>query len=156
MSAATPLTELEAGIELPSAVRFTTTAQLVRYAGAARDFSGIHYDLGYARERGFPDVIVHGFLKAAFLSELACEWGGAGSWLRSFAVRYEGIDVVGAPIVCRGRVSGVQAEERRVALELWTERPDGTRTTRATGVLQFDESTDIQTMPTTDHERGDR
>src|SRR5437868_2449449 len=85
------------GDALPTRVHTTTTAQLVRYAGAARDFSGIHYDSAYARERGFPDVIVHGFLKAGFLAELAREWGGEGSWFRTFGARYQGIDVVGAP-----------------------------------------------------------
>jgi len=139
MSTTMPPARLEKGQELPTAVRFTTTAQLVRYAGAAHDFSGIHYDMEYAKERGFPTVIVHGFLKAAFLSELACAWGGAGSWLKSFAVRYEGIDVVGTPIVCRGRVTEVMPGNDQVALELWTERADGTRTTRATGILQLGE-----------------
>ncbi len=130
---------LEEGHELTPAVQFTTTAQLVRYAGAANDYSGIHYDLGYAHERGFPDVIVHGFLKASFLAELACDWAGPGSWLRRFATRYQGIDVVGAPIVCRGRVTGIRIDERQVSLELWTENAQGARTTTATGQLQLGE-----------------
>src|SRR5689334_4679410 len=96
----TPAT-VSPGDELPTAVHFPTTAQLVRYAGAAQDFSGIHYDERYARERGFPSVIVHGFLKAAFLAELAVQWGGPGSWFRRFAVRYRGTDLVGRAIVCR-------------------------------------------------------
>jgi acyl dehydratase len=134
---------IEAGTDLPTEVRFTTTAQLVRYAGAANDYSGIHYDSGYAQERGFADVIVHGFLKAAFLSDLACRWGGAGSRFVDYAARYQGVDLVGAPITCRGRVVEVDAGSRRVSLELWTENADGRRTTTATGLLQLTDEDDL-------------
>jgi acyl dehydratase len=137
MSGTVDIRAIEVGQELTPVVHFTSTAQLVRYAGAANDYSGIHYDLEYARERGFPHVIVHGFLKASFLAELACEWAGAGSWLRRFSARYHGIDVVGAPIVCRGRVTAVWPEERALSLELWTENAEGVRTTAATGHLQL-------------------
>jgi acyl dehydratase len=127
---------VRAGTELPASVHVTTTAQLVKYAGAANDYSGIHYDQEYARERGFPGVIVHGFLKAGLLASLATEWAGDGAWLSSFSARYVGLDVVGAPIVCRGRVDDVAADRTSVTLELWTENADGAVTTRARGVLR--------------------
>ncbi|GAB3598136.1 MaoC/PaaZ C-terminal domain-containing protein [Microbacterium tumbae] len=130
---------VEPGAELPAEVRFTTTRQLVQYAGAADDPSGIHYDSDYARLRGFPNVIVHGFLKAAFLSDLATRWAGPGSWFVTYNARYQGVDLVGAPITCRGRVVDVDAGRRRVSLELWTENAEGRRTTTATGTLQLTE-----------------
>lgn len=139
MIAAADLRTLHVGDELPPEVRFTTTRQLVQYAGAADDPSGIHYDSGYARRRGFPDVIVHGFLKAAFLADLATRWAGEGSWFRSYGARYQGVDVVGAPIVCRGHVTDIDAALLRISLELWTENAEGRRTTTATGVLQLRE-----------------
>jgi acyl dehydratase len=137
----TPMRELQAvyaGQELTPKVRYTTTAQLVRYAAGANDYSGIHFDLDYAHERGFPTVIVHGLLKAAFLAEFACEWGGARSWMRTFASRYQAIDVVGAPIICRGRVVEVLTRTSQISLDLWTENPAGERTTTATGLLQLE------------------
>ncbi|CAH0123209.1 MaoC/PaaZ C-terminal domain-containing protein [Microbacterium sp. Bi121] len=127
----------ETGMELPAEVRFTTTRQLVQYSGAAHDPSGIHYDGDYARSRGFDDVIVHGFLKAGFLADLATRWGGHGSWFVSLRARYQGVDVVGAPITCRGQVTDVDAAHHRVSLELWTENADGRRTTVLTGELQL-------------------
>lgn len=122
---------------LPAKVHTPTTAQLVRYAGAARDYSGIHYDTGYARQRGFPDVIVHGFLKAGFLAELGRDWGGHDSWYRRFSARYQGIDVVGSPIVCRGEIVSVDVALAQVELKLWTENAAGKTTTTATGVLEI-------------------
>jgi len=129
--------ELAVGTEIPTVVRFTSNRQLVQYAAAAHDYSGIHYDRGYAQERGFPDVIVHGFLKAAFLADLAVEWAGAGSAFESFSARYSGVDLVGAPITCHGRVTAIDADTRRLTLELWTENAHGSRTTTATGVLRL-------------------
>lgn len=133
------LSELRAGDRLMQRVHVPTPTQLVRYAGAAQDFSPIHFDAEYARERGFPTVIVHGFLKASFLAELAVEWGGKGSWLRRFGAKYRGIDVVGAPIVCDGQVESIELEARRVTLALWTTSAEGKTTTTATGVLQLGE-----------------
>lgn len=125
-----------AGTELPSAVHVTSTAQLVKYAGGAYDYSGIHYDQDYARSRGFSGVIVHGFLKAGLLARLASEWAGDDAWVASFTARYVGVDVVGAPIVCRGRVDEVSADAASLTLELWTENADGAVTTRARAVLR--------------------
>ena len=128
------------GYELPARVHVTTAAQLVRYAGAAQDFSGIHFDVDYARRRGFDGVIVHGLLKAAFLAELGQDWAGAGAWYRSFGARYTGTDLVGAPIVCRGRVASLDPAGGQIGLELWTENVEGRTTTTATGIIEIGES----------------
>jgi acyl dehydratase len=133
------LLHTEVGRELPARVRVTTAAQLVRYSGAAQDFSAIHHDAEYARRRGFDGVIVHGFLKAAFLAELGQDWAGPEAWYRTFGARYQGTDLVGAPIVCRGRVSSLDVERSQIALDLWTENVDGRTTTTATGIIQIGE-----------------
>ncbi|WP_151526498.1 MaoC/PaaZ C-terminal domain-containing protein [Serinicoccus kebangsaanensis] len=125
------------GSALPSRVRFTTRTQLVRYAGAAQDPSPIHFDDAYARERGFPSVIVHGFLKAGLLEELALTWAPAGSWLQQFSVRYRGIDLVGAPLLCQGLVTDV-SDDGVVGLELWIEDEAGHRTTDARAQLRWE------------------
>lgn len=124
------------GGELPAKVHTTTAAQLVRYAGAANDYSGIHYDVDYAHRRGFDSVIVHGLLKAGFLAELGQDWVGTDAWYRSFGARYAGTDVVGVPLVCRGRVTSLDEDRGLIGLDLWVEGVDGRTTTTATGVLQ--------------------
>lgn len=118
------------GQELPSQVRVTSRTQLVRYAGAAHDPSPIHFDDGYAARRGFPSVIVHGFLKAGFLADLALDWAPAGSWIQAFAARYRGIDLVGTALTCQGRVTDLPSPGV-VALELWIEGESGRTTTTA-------------------------
>jgi acyl dehydratase len=127
------------GHELPTRVHTATGIQLLRYAGAARDFSPIHHDVEYAHRRGFDGVIVQGFLKAAFLAELGQDWVGTGAWYRKFAARYTGTDLVGVPIVCRGRVTSLDSASGQIGLELWTENIDGRTTTTATGLIQIGE-----------------
>ena len=104
-----------------------TTRQRVQYAGAQCDFYEIHYDQAYARSVGLPGVIIHGLLKAAFLSQLVTDWLGERGTLKAFEVSYRGIDVPGKPYRCRGRVTRVEGAQ--VELELWGEDSDGTRTT---------------------------
>ena len=125
------------GYELPVRVNTTTPLQLHQYSGAAQDFSPIHHDVEYARRRGFAGVIVHGFLKAGFLAELGQDWVGEDAWYRSFGARYTGTDLVGQPIVCRGRVSSLDVDQGRIGLDLWTENVDGQITTTATGLIQI-------------------
>ena len=123
------------GGELPVLVKHPTTNQLVRYAGAAGDFYQIHYDQDFARSVGLPGVILHGLLKAAFLAQLVTDWGGDGARLKSFEVSYRGLDFPGREFTCRGRVRRVDGSY--VELELWSEDPDGKRTTVGAAVLEL-------------------
>jgi acyl dehydratase len=130
---------LREGEELSELVKHPTTRQLVQYAGASGDFYEIHYDQDFARSTGLPGVILHGLLKAGFLAQVITSAVGSGGRLRSFEVSYRGLDFPGRPCRCRGRVSSVS--DGVAELEVWTEDPEGNRTTlgRATVDLSEDE-----------------
>jgi acyl dehydratase len=133
--------EVHAGLELPPLIRVPTRAQLVRYAGAANDYSPIHFDDDNARERGFDSVIVHGLLKAAFLGELLERWSAdRGGWVQSMRTEYRGVDLPGAPLVCRARVETTSWDGAAgfAELSLWVERADGSRSTRGSATIRFD------------------
>ena len=73
-SYATPIESLDwdgvsEGAEIGPFIKHTTTQDLVKYAGASRDFSEIHYDKDFALGVGLPGVILHGALKAAYLGQ---------------------------------------------------------------------------------------
>jgi acyl dehydratase len=129
--------ELRPGLELPERVEHPTTRQLVQYAGASGDFYEIHYDQEFARAMGLPGVILHGLLKAAFLARLVTSWAGDRARLRTLEVSYRGLDFPGHPLRCRGVVRSVGG--RVVELELWTEDPQGRRTTLGSASLEFQE-----------------
>jgi acyl dehydratase len=127
--------ELHPGQELPELVKHPTTRQLVQYAGASGDFYEIHYDQEYARSAGLPGVILHGLLKAAFLAQLLTDWAGSEGRLETLDVSYRGLDLPGRELRCRGKVTEVR--DGAVELELWTQDPEGKRTTLGSASLRF-------------------
>ncbi len=133
------------GLEIPELVKEPTLRQLVQYAGASGDFYEMHYDPEFARGQGLPGVILHGLLKAAFLAELVTSWAGPDS-LVAIQVSYRGIDLVGRRLRCRGRVTEV--EGNRATLEVWTEDPDGRRTTLGLAVVRLDRPSRKQVQKT--------
>lgn len=128
---------LKEGQELEELVKHPTTRQLVQYAGASGDFYEIHYDQDFARSTGLPGVILHGLLKAGFLAQLVTSTVGDGGRLRSFDVSYRGLDLPGRPCRCRGRVLSVNGGVAE--LDVWTEDPDGQRTTLGRATVELSE-----------------
>ena len=119
--------EVTEGAELPELVKTATTRQLVQYAGVSGDFYEIHYDQDFARSTGLPGVILHGLLKTGFLAQLVTSALGDRGRLKTFEVSYRGLDLPGRPCRCRGLVTS--AADGEAELEVWTEDPEGSRTT---------------------------
>ncbi len=127
----------EVGDVLTPRVVVTTTTDLVKFAGASSDFNLIHYDHHYATSRGFDGVIVHGFFKAAMLSEFVLGQTPQGSWVKKLSATYRGIDNVGAPIALHGKCTAIEPDGNHVSFELWTENPSGQVTTRCEATLRW-------------------
>ena len=126
--------DVREGMELPTLRKDPTTQQLVMYAGASGDYYQIHYDQGYARGNGLPDVILHGALKNAFLGHLMTDWIGEHGSLKKLTVQYRGMDVPGTPILAKGVVTG-KGEGGEVECEIWLENADGEKTTPGSAVV---------------------
>ena len=99
------------GTEIGPFVKHTTTQDLVKYAGASRDFYEIHYDKDYALSVGLPGVIIHGALKAAYLGKLMTDWLGDPGALRSLQCQHRGMDFPGESVNCSGRVARTYEED---------------------------------------------
>lgn len=59
------------GESLPSLLKSASRSDLIRYAGATRDWNAIHWDHDAAVEAGLPGIIVHGLLMAAWVAQAA-------------------------------------------------------------------------------------
>jgi acyl dehydratase len=120
-------------------VKYPTRRQLVMYAGASGDFNVFHYDQRAALGVGLPDVILHGALKTAFLSQMLTSWAGERGMLRSLSVRYRDLDLPDSPLFCKGRVTKKYIENGRhlVACDVWTENAKGAKTTTAQAVVEL-------------------
>jgi len=134
--------EVEAGQTLPSKTIHVERATLVQYAGASLDRNPIHWDERFATKVGLPDVIAHGMFTMGSAVTVVSEWAGDAGRVVEYSVRftkpvfvpYEG----GADIVVEGVVKSVDAEAKRVTVEL-TASSNGEKVLgRAIAVVRLD------------------
>lgn len=129
--------DIEAGSELPALVKYPTTMQLVKYAGASGDFYQIHYDKDFALANGLPGVIVHGWLALSFLGQMLTDWLGERGTLVKLSGNYRGMNLVHEDIICSGRVTKKYVEDGKnlARVEIWAENPQGEKTVTGTAVV---------------------
>ena len=70
------LADLSVGDELATMHKFPDEAQLFLYSAASHNPHRIHYDREYARFEGHEDIIVHGPLQGAWLTQYVTDWAG--------------------------------------------------------------------------------
>ena len=89
-----------------------------------------HNDIEEARKLGFPDIVVQGMMPLCFLSEMMTERFGGG-WFAGGRMNVNLVNVVwrGDILTCRGILRELTPEGslRRANLEIWCEKPDGTK-----------------------------
>jgi acyl dehydratase len=131
--------DVEAGSEIPVLVKYPTTMQLVKYAGASGDFYQIHYDQEFARANGLPGVIVHGWLTLSFLGQMLTDWAGERGNLEKLSGSYRGMNLVHEEIFCHGKVTKKTSENSKnlVRLEIWAENPRGEKTVTGTAQVSL-------------------
>ncbi len=119
------------GMEIPTLKKNCSSQQLVQWAAGSGDFYQIHYDKDFAMGTGLPSIIVHGALKHAFLGQLVHDWIGNDGKIEKFGCSYRGMDYPNKDILCKGVVKRKYQENgaKRVDLEIWTEDPEGKKTT---------------------------
>ena len=129
--------DVNEGDEIPNLMKNCSTQQLAQWAAGSGDFYQIHYDKDFAQSTGLKDIIVHGALKNAFLGQLLHDWAGAKGRVKKFGCDYRGMDDAKQDINCRGVITKKYQEngENIVELDIWTENPDGKKTSPGTGVV---------------------
>jgi acyl dehydratase len=137
--------EVEEGMEIPELRKEPTTQTLVQFAGATGDFYQIHYDRQFAEKSGLPDVILHGYLKKAYLAEAVMNWAGGPQRLRKVSASYRGVDLPNRPdgpqhFTVRGKVVRKWEEggEKLVELELEGCDTQGKVTTPGSAVVALE------------------
>ncbi|MBL7486976.1 MaoC family dehydratase N-terminal domain-containing protein [Frankia sp. AgB1.9] len=79
--------DLEVGGKAPVRTLRLTRTDLVRYAGASRDFNPMHHDDERARAAGMKSVFGHGMFSAGLLATALTDLVGIGN-LRGYKVRF--------------------------------------------------------------------
>ena len=126
--------DVNEGDSIPELAKNCSTQQLVIWAGASGDFYQIHYDHNFAKNTGLDNIIVHGALKNAFLGQLLHDWVAPEGTVKEFGCQYRGMDYPDQEITCKGVVTKtyVEGDQHFVELDIWTENPDGQKTTPGT------------------------
>jgi acyl dehydratase len=127
------------GQEIPSLTDKCTSQRLVMWAAGSGDFYQIHYDKDFAQGNNLPDRITHGALKHALLGRLLHDWAADGGRVKRVACQYRGMDMINEDVICHGVVKRKFQEggENLVELEVWTETPQGQKTTPGTAVVSL-------------------
>jgi acyl dehydratase len=105
MAAVRTYAQVKVGDELPRLVIGPLTRQdIVQYAGAAWDFSPLHYDQTFVEAAGLPNVVVMGMFTAGMASRCVTDFAGAGQ-VRDYKVRFVARIYPGDTITCGGQVT---------------------------------------------------
>lgn len=89
---------------LPSLIKKPTKIQLFRYSAITWNTHRIHFDKSYAKEEGYPDVLVQSHLHGAFLTQLCTDWMGADGVMKSLNVSIRKYAVPGDVLTCKGKI----------------------------------------------------
>jgi acyl dehydratase len=139
---------VKVGDELPPLVKPPVDrAQVARFAGATGDYGPLHVDEPFARNAGFPSVLVPGLLTMGFLAELASDWL-RGARIRRFSARFVKIVWPGDVVTVRGRVADRRFEaggKYAADIEVWGENQRGELVVRGAVTAQLFYSAEDET-----------
>lgn len=111
------------GDELPVVIRNASRVQLFLYSAATWNPHRIHYDVDYARFEGHPDVIVHGPLQGAWLSQYVTDWAGPAGRILNLSWQNRASALPEQDYEFRGTVKAVEGNV--VTLDVWEQTTEG-------------------------------
>lgn len=119
--------DVHEGDELPPMVKNASRAQLFLFSAATQNPHRIHYDREYAAVEGHPDVLVHGPLQGAWLSQLVTDWAGPKGRVLNVGWQNRARGFPEQDLTWRGKVTSTRREGNRgiVELEIVETNPEG-------------------------------
>jgi hydroxyacyl-ACP dehydratase HTD2-like protein with hotdog domain len=111
------LEDVAPGQELAPMVKNASRAQLFLFSAATNNPHRIHYDREYAAVEGHPDVLVHGPLQGAWLSQYVADWAGPAGKVLGLSWQNRARAFPERDLIFRGRVTAVEGDV--VSLEIW-------------------------------------
>ncbi len=80
--------QVEVGDQLPPLTVPVSRLDLIRYAGASRDFNIIHWNERFARSVGLPNVIAQGMFTMAVAGRIVTDWLGDPGAIVEYSARF--------------------------------------------------------------------
>ncbi len=119
------ISEVAVGDELPVMIKRPTRAQLFLYSAASHNPHRIHYDRAYAEWEGHADILVHGPLQGAWLTQYLTDWIGPAGRLISVSWQNRASALPEQDLEFHGRVTAVDPDTRQVSVEVWEQTSSG-------------------------------
>ena len=136
--------DVDTGDAVPVLTVTVDETQMFFFSAATYNGHRIHYDKEYTLTEGYHDVIVHGPLRGAFLSQLLTRWIGEEGTLKKLLYTNRDIAYVNELLTCKGTVTRRWIDDGQgyVECEVWVENEQGNRVTpgKATVILPRKES----------------
>ena len=129
--------DVEVGSALPPLSKTPSNTLLFLYSAITWNPQRIHYDKDYTLTEGYRDVIVHGPLRGAFLSQLLTRWVGEEGTLKKLLYANRDIAYVNEPLTCKGTVTRkwVEGGKGHVECEIWVENGQGAQLTPGSAMV---------------------
>ncbi len=123
--------DVTVGMAVPPLTKTPSNTLLFLYSAITWNPQRIHFDKDYTLSEGYRDIIVHGPLRGAFLSQLLTHWIGNEGVLKKLSYANRDIAYVNEPLTCKGAVTRTWVENDKGAIEceIWAENAHGTRLT---------------------------
>lgn len=131
--------DVDMGTSIPSLRKGPISrTQLVKYAGASRDFNPVHFDEEAAKKAGMKSCFAQGMLNMAFLGQMLTDWAGVDS-IKKFGARFVAIVYQGESVLCKGEVKSKRSEgdEHLVDCEIWAENSRGETVVKGWATLKL-------------------
>ena len=131
--------DVEVGMAIPSLQKKPSNPLLFLYSAVTWNPQRIHYDKEYTLTEGYRDVIVHGPLRGAFLSQLLTRWIGEEGTLKKLSYTNRDIAYVNELLTCKGTVTRkwIADGQGYVECEVWVENEQGDRVTPGTATVSL-------------------
>ena len=118
--------DLTVGLSLPERQHTPTNVSLFMYNAAVWNPHRIHYDAAYTTEvERHPGIVVDGPLQGDWLAQCVTNWLAGDGVLERFGYSNRRASYLGETLISGGRVTEIDAANRRATLELWVKNARG-------------------------------
>lgn len=131
--------DVSVGDEMPPLVKNASRAQLFQFSAATNNPHRIHYDREYAAVEGHPDVLVHGPLQGAWLSQFVTEWAGPKGRVLALSWQNRARAYPERDLTFKGRVTAIDGDV--VSLEITEDDDTGATLMPATARVRLPSAT---------------
>jgi hydroxyacyl-ACP dehydratase HTD2-like protein with hotdog domain len=111
--------DVSIGDPIPTLSVTVDETQMFFFSAATYNGHRIHYDKTWATEvEGYPNILVHGPLQAAFLARAVTDWAGPGGRLLSYSIQNRASAFPGEELRFTGSITGKRDDDGRGLVDL--------------------------------------